>query len=319
MKKIARLFPIALAWVLLAPASATAGTFPEFQQTAVTLNGTDDKGQFTIFIRQTTTGSNQIVFVLTAHTFSDFDFNGCGRDFDNEDCQSFLWVAVLIPDGRLFFFEHRGDSISILEGGSLDGLPFLSRVRPFIRLGFDVGPDYEGPRLVPYPQNLPLFAFPQTAVNALPIGTYTFFAGYTTHLPSTTDLGELFRKKVSNISEFQVIIDKPAPEVRCSEVQNAGGDTPDTRVVDLGQNAGTFRFEFDTFSQKDRMVVTYLDDLPLGNIDRRMLFDTGCVGRRNSVFLDYSGNSSKVEVQVFPNCAGGSRTAWNYTVHCPIQ
>jgi hypothetical protein len=36
------------------------------------------------------------------------------------------------------------------------------------------------------------------------------------------------------------------------------------------------------------------------------------------VFLNYSGNSSKVEVQVIPNCAGGSDTAWNYTVHCPF-
>jgi len=51
----------------------------------------------------------------------------------------------------------------------------------------------------------------------------------------------------------------------------------------------------------------------------RSLFDTGCVGTSGSVLLSYSGSSSKVAVQVFPSCAGGSGTTWNYTVHCPVS
>lgn len=87
----------------------------------------------------------------------------------------------------------------------------------------------------------------------------------------------------------------------------AGSDSADTRVFDLNNIAGSFRFDYQTFSQKDRMIVTY---------EGKGLFDTGCVGASGSVVLQYSGSSTKVTVQVIPNCAGGSGTQWNYTLHC---
>lgn len=99
------------------------------------------------------------------------------------------------------------------------------------------------------------------------------------------------------------------PTAACGQVQVAGRDTPDRRVIDLGRTAGTFRFDFQTFSQKDRIIVTY---------EGQVGFDTGCVGTSGTVFLQYSGPSTKVTVHVFPNCAGGFNTAWNYTVHCPF-
>jgi hypothetical protein len=34
--------------------------------------------------------------------------------------------------------------------------------------------------------------------------------------------------------------------------------------------------------------------------------------------LSYSGGSTQVRVQVTANCAGGTGTSWNYTVHCPV-
>ena len=89
----------------------------------------------------------------------------------------------------------------------------------------------------------------------------------------------------------------------------AGSDTPDTRVFDLQNIAGSFRFDYQTFSQKDRVVVSY---------EGKPLLDTGCVGTSGSVTLQYSGSSTKVTVQVIPNCAGGTGTQWNYTLHCPL-
>jgi hypothetical protein len=51
------------------------------------------------------------------------------------------------------------------------------------------------------------------------------------------------------------------------------------------------------------------------------LFDTGCVGAFDTVYLNYSSNSSYIRVDVEPNCAytlptGCTGTAWDFTAHC---
>lgn len=97
--------------------------------------------------------------------------------------------------------------------------------------------------------------------------------------------------------------------VSCSPFSHSGGDVGDTQVVEMGKTPATFQFDFETFSQKDRIVVTH---------DGTLLFDTGCVGANGSQMLSYSGGSTQVRVQVTANCAGGTGTSWNYTVHCPV-
>jgi hypothetical protein len=101
-----------------------------------------------------------------------------------------------------------------------------------------------------------------------------------------------------------------APVVTCTDTQIPGGDTPDTRFVELGQTAATFQFDFETFSQADQIIVSY---------EGSTLLDTGCVGTNGtrSQPLSYSGSSTGVTVQVIPNCAGGTGTQWNYTARCP--
>lgn len=94
----------------------------------------------------------------------------------------------------------------------------------------------------------------------------------------------------------------------CNSQQVAGQDAPEVRTIELGQTSGSFVFQFETFSQEDRLVVVY---------EGSPLFDTGCVGASGSRTLTYSGSSSRVTVAVQPNCAGGSGTAWNFTVNCP--
>jgi murein DD-endopeptidase MepM/ murein hydrolase activator NlpD len=101
----------------------------------------------------------------------------------------------------------------------------------------------------------------------------------------------------------------PTP-VPCNTTQVAGGDTAETRVVQMGKTAGTFDFSYNTYSIRDRIVVSY---------EGKTLFDTGCVGESGSVNLVYSGASATITVQVIPNCAGGtSGTAWDFRVDCPM-
>lgn len=97
----------------------------------------------------------------------------------------------------------------------------------------------------------------------------------------------------------------PAP---CSSTQVAGGDTAETRTIQMGKTSGTFSFSYDTYSIADRIVVSY---------EGQTLFDTGCVGASGSVNLSYAGTSSIVTVRVTPNCAGDSGTQWTFTVGCP--
>jgi hypothetical protein len=77
----------------------------------------------------------------------------------------------------------------------------------------------------------------------------------------------------------------------------------------MGKSMGMFQFVWNTFTQPDRIVVTY---------EGKTLFDSGCVGASGSMNLNYSGSSSLIVVQVFPNCAGGTGTAWQFTVGCPL-
>lgn len=305
--------------LLLGPAPVSGVTSPKDEKTTVQLIGEDGEGNFTIFLKQTQIGTNDFVFIMDLAVQSNFNFGACiadDSDVPEDDCERDLWLAILFPDGRLFFINLlRGLNLSIQDAGSLNTLPDLPGIKPYLRLGrysietlegdpTNIPPEFD---IDPHPSRRNLFVLPQTVVNALPPGQYSIFAGYTTPVKSATNLFDLFAKAVSNVAQYDVIIEEPT--VPCGQVQVAGGDTPDFRLIDLGNIAGTFRFDFETFTQEDRITVTH---------EGQVGFDTGCVGTSGSVFLRYSDSSTKVAVQVFPNCAGGSRTAWNYTVHCPL-
>jgi hypothetical protein len=95
----------------------------------------------------------------------------------------------------------------------------------------------------------------------------------------------------------------------CSTQQFAGGDTADTRTLEMGKSSGTFQFSYQTYDIADQMIVTY---------EGKTLLDTGCVARSESVDLRYAGASTQVTVQVKPNCSGASNhTEWTFTVGCP--
>jgi hypothetical protein len=98
------------------------------------------------------------------------------------------------------------------------------------------------------------------------------------------------------------------PVVQCSTQQLAGADTPETRQVELAKTSGTFQFDFETYQVKDQIIVTY---------EGRTLLDTGCVGAAASQLLTYSGSSTRISVEVIPNCVGETGTQWTWTAHCP--
>jgi hypothetical protein len=95
---------------------------------------------------------------------------------------------------------------------------------------------------------------------------------------------------------------------RCNETQEEGENIAETRVIEMGRRSGTFEFYYDTYSVPDRIVVEY---------EGRILFDTGCVGEEGTVYLSYSGNSTRISVRVTPNCSGTTYTAWEFTVYFP--
>ncbi len=104
--------------------------------------------------------------------------------------------------------------------------------------------------------------------------------------------------------------DAPISSGACDDQQIAGGDTPEVRVIELGQSSGTFNFSYQTYFQEDQMFVTY---------EGAQLFDTTCLGTGGFLTqsLTYSGSATEVTVQIVPNCNGGSGTAWTFTVECP--
>ncbi|HJT24937.1 MAG TPA: hypothetical protein VJ873_10185 [bacterium] len=96
-----------------------------------------------------------------------------------------------------------------------------------------------------------------------------------------------------------------AQDCNCSPMVQAGNDTPVTNAYHIGIPNGQFIFFYQTYTQPDEIIVKN------GGVT---LFDTGCVGATGSVTLSYSGPGN-ITVQVIPNCAGGSGTAWEYSLN----
>jgi hypothetical protein len=96
----------------------------------------------------------------------------------------------------------------------------------------------------------------------------------------------------------------------CNELKEAGTDAAETHIVNLGQGWGSFRFDYQTFTQKDRIEIWH---------GGTRVFDSGCTGTANwmnqQVML--SGFGTEIKVIVYPNCEGGTGTQWEFKVNCP--
>ena len=96
-----------------------------------------------------------------------------------------------------------------------------------------------------------------------------------------------------------------AQDCNCSPMVLAGSDTPVTNTYNIGISNGQFAFYYQTYTQQDEIIVLN------GGVT---LFDTGCVGATGTVTISYTGPGN-ITVQVVPNCAGGSGTAWEYSLN----
>ncbi|MBV6342060.1 VCBS repeat-containing protein [Candidatus Magnetobacterium casense] len=102
---------------------------------------------------------------------------------------------------------------------------------------------------------------------------------------------------------------KVVKSMSCGTLTEAGGDMAETFNFDMGTNSGNFFFEYDTYSVEDEIMVFY---------EGKQIYTTGCVGKKDSVPLAFSGTSSIITVTTNPNCTGTTGTAWNFTVSCPV-
>jgi hypothetical protein len=133
----------------------------------------------------------------------------------------------------------------------------------------------------------------------------------TVTLSASANTGTASRTGTVTIAGTTLTVVQAGAAPPCNQQNIAGGDTPETRTIELGRNAGTFLFTYNTQNLEDRMLVIY---------EGRTLFDTGCVGTGSdrTQSITYSGTATQVQVQVIPNCrTGGTGTFWSFTVSCP--
>lgn len=112
---------------------------------------------------------------------------------------------------------------------------------------------------------------------------------------------------------------------RCSEYVTYGADSPSTYDIEMGVASGPATMYVNTFSKPDNLHVWY---------EGKEVMSTGCFGTATlsgcnnvaccdgsgecSIRFNYGpGSSTKLTVQVAPNCAGTSETEWRFMLSCP--
>ncbi|MBF0316958.1 MAG: DUF1566 domain-containing protein [Nitrospirae bacterium] len=146
------------------------------------------------------------------------------------------------------------------------------------------------------------FTYNTTVILTATADTGYAFAGWSGDCTGSGNTCNVTMSDVRNVTATFAVV------AQCNTVTKAGADTPETFLIDMGKTTGIFNFYYETYSQKDQVVVSY---------DNTTLYDTGCVGASKSLDLSFSGSSSIIKVAVTPNCAGGSGTAWTFTISCP--
>ena len=101
---------------------------------------------------------------------------------------------------------------------------------------------------------------------------------------------------------------EPPRTGNCDDTISQGSDNPETIDIDLGGRQGPGRFEWENYSIKDQMRVY---------VDGALVHDTGCTGGNGVQAIDVPPGAQSARVEVIPNCAGTTGTAWNFKLICP--
>jgi hypothetical protein len=139
----------------------------------------------------------------------------------------------------------------------------------------------------------------------------TFISALCWTAPASAHVPANGRRPAPLILAQEYLLPPPVPpSASCNSVVNQGGDIPETHVVDISGTTGVVVFEYDTYTEPDRMIVS---------IDGRRIFDTTCVGTRGLLRqpIPLPPGAQKLQIRVEPNCAGGSGTAWTFKLACP--
>ena len=77
---------------------------------------------------------------------------------------------------------------------------------------------------------------------------------------------------------------------QCNDAVHEGSNNPETFTIELGKKSGTFQFDYETYSIKDRIIITY---------EGNTLYDSGCIGTNETKteYISYSGNSTAITVE----------------------
>ena len=101
----------------------------------------------------------------------------------------------------------------------------------------------------------------------------------------------------------------PTPH-NCSPIARSGGNEGVHFEFDMGQNSGIFRLDYETFTQKDEIIVR-------DENDTTTLFRSGCVGTNGTRSTNISFSTRKVHIYAVPNCETPGFTLWEVTANCP--
>ena|GEM_PF-6474042 len=93
-------------------------------------------------------------------------------------------------------------------------------------------------------------------------------------------------------------------------LDSEGGDEGYDQSFNAANGGYTIELTYDTFYQKDRII--------LYNQDDAVLYDSGCVGTGGDVVVEVTipAGTDSIRVVVEPNCEGGTGTLWNLSVRC---
>ncbi|CAF0766843.1 unnamed protein product [Adineta ricciae] len=97
---------------------------------------------------------------------------------------------------------------------------------------------------------------------------------------------------------------------KCNEMTVAGGNKPDKQTIRIGKGHVALQFHYETFIIRDKIDVYYTG---------KLLFTSDCVGTNGEriAMLRLDDDDANLVVDVTPNCAGNTSTAWNYAIECP--
>ncbi|MBQ0128413.1 MAG: hypothetical protein KBT57_01105 [bacterium] len=104
----------------------------------------------------------------------------------------------------------------------------------------------------------------------------------------------------------------PPPVLRpCDEVQKSGSNTPESFIVDMGQNSGSFEFDYFTGNYYPDLIVIYDGEDNKGEEIFRFFGLTD----EYEITKTIQFHKPKIYIEVIPD--GDSGTAWSFMVHCP--